>query len=76
MKIGANYVELILGLEIMGRKPTFFMVMGRKQPICWSQVDLSDEDETHFPINSRVDCRAFESERILVGLRWHTEKAG
>ena len=41
VKIGANYVELILALEVMGRKPTFFMVMGRKQPICWSQVDLS-----------------------------------
>ena len=49
MKIGANYVELILGLKIMGRKPTFFMVMGRKQPICWSQVDLSGCSESGDP---------------------------
>jgi len=27
------------------------------------------EDETHFPLNARVECRAFVSERILVGLR-------
>ena len=47
VKIGANHVELILGLDIMGRKPTFFMVMGRKEPICWSQVDLSGELNTH-----------------------------
>ena len=33
------------------------------------------EDESHFPLNARVECRAFVSERILVGLRWHTEKA-
>ena len=31
------------------------------------------EDETHFPLNARVECRAFVSERILVGLRWHAE---
>ena len=33
------------------------------------------EDETHFPINTRVECRAFVLERILVGLRWHAEEA-
>ena len=33
------------------------------------------EDETHFPLSASVECRAFVSERILVGLRWHTEKA-
>ena len=33
------------------------------------------EDETHFPFNARVECRAFVSERILVGLRWHAEEA-
>ena len=33
------------------------------------------EDESHFPLNARVECRAFVSERILVGLRWHPEKA-
>ena len=33
------------------------------------------EDETHFPLNARVECRAFVSERILVGLRWHAEEA-
>ena len=32
------------------------------------------EDETHFPLNARVECRAFVSERTLVGLRWHAEK--
>ena len=31
--------------------------------------------EDHFPLNARVECRAFVSERILVGLRWHTDKA-
>ena len=33
------------------------------------------EDESHFPLNSRVEYRAFVSERILVGLRWHAEEA-
>ena len=33
------------------------------------------EDESHFPLTARVECRAFVSERILVGLRWHPEKA-
>ena len=33
------------------------------------------EDESHFPLNAGVECRAFVSERILVGLRWHAEKA-
>ena len=33
------------------------------------------EDETHFPFDARVECRAFVSDRILVGLRWHAEKA-
>ena len=33
------------------------------------------EDESHFPLNARVECRAFVFERILVGLRWHAEKA-
>ena len=33
------------------------------------------EDESHFPLDARVECRAFVSERILVGLRWHAEKA-
>src|SRR6056300_256162 len=33
------------------------------------------EDESHFPLNARVECRAFVLERILVGLRWHAEKA-
>ena len=28
------------------------------------------EDESHFPLNARVECCAFVSERILVGLRW------
>ena len=32
VKIGANYVELILGLEIMGWK----------RPFCWPRIDLSD----------------------------------
>ena len=32
------------------------------------------EDETHFRLNARV-VRVFVSERILVGLRWHAEKA-
>ena len=32
------------------------------------------EDEVHFPLNARVECRAFVSERILVGVRWHAEK--
>jgi len=27
------------------------------------------EDETHFPLNVKVECRAFVSDRILVGLR-------
>jgi len=31
--------------------------------------------EDHFPLTARVECRAFVSERILVGLRWHTEEA-
>ena len=31
------------------------------------------EDETHFPLSARVECHAFVSERILVGLRWHSE---
>ena len=35
----------------------------------------SGEDETHFPLDARVECRAFVSERILVGLRWHAENA-
>ena len=26
------------------------------------------EDDTHFPLNAGVECRAFVSERILVGL--------
>ena len=33
------------------------------------------EDESHFPLNARVEYRAFVKERILVGLRWHPEKA-
>ena len=33
------------------------------------------EDESHFPLNARVECRAFVSGKILVGLRWHPEKA-
>ena len=33
------------------------------------------EDETYFPLNARVECRAFVSGKILVGLRWHAEKA-
>ena len=33
------------------------------------------EDETHFPLNAKVECRAVASERILVGLRWHAEEA-
>ena len=33
------------------------------------------EDESHFPLNASVECHAFVSERILVGLRWHAEKA-
>ena len=33
------------------------------------------EDETHFLFNARVECYTFVSERILVGLRWHAEKA-
>ena len=37
------------------------------------------EDESHFSLNARVECRAFVSKRILVGflicLRWHAEKA-
>ena len=40
-----------------------------------AQVSGLREDETHFPLNARVECRAFVSERILVGLRWHAEKA-
>ena len=26
-----------------------------------------------FPLDVSVECRAFVSERILVGLRWHSE---
>ena len=41
-------------------------------------VDAQDsslrEDETHFPINARVKCRVFVSERILLGVCLHTEK--
>ena len=33
------------------------------------------EYESHFPLDARVECRAFVSERILVGLRWHAKKA-
>ena len=33
------------------------------------------EDESHFPFNARVECRAFVSERNLDGLRWHVQKA-
>ena len=33
------------------------------------------EDETYFPLNARVECRAFVSEKVLVGLRWHAQKA-
>ena len=33
------------------------------------------EDESHFPLNARGECRAFVSGKILVGLRWHAEKA-
>ena len=33
------------------------------------------EDETHFSLNARLECRACVSERILVGLRWHAEEA-
>ena len=32
------------------------------------------ENESHFPLNARVECRAFVLERILVGLRWHAEE--
>ena len=42
------------------------------------EVDAHDsgfrEDETHLPLNARVECRAFVSERILVGLRWHADE--
>ena len=40
-----------------------------------SQCSGFREDETHFPLNSREECRAFASERILVCLRWHAEEA-
>ena len=40
-----------------------------------AQCSSLREDESHFPLNARVECRAFVSERILVGLRWHAEKA-
>ena len=33
------------------------------------------EDETHFPFNARVECRAFISERIMVCLLWHAKEA-
>ena len=33
------------------------------------------EDEIHFSLNSRVQCRAFVLERILVSLCWHAEEA-
>ena len=33
------------------------------------------EDEPHFPLSARGQCRAFASERILIGLRWHDEEA-
>ena len=33
------------------------------------------EDENHFPLDARVENRTFVSERILVGLHWHAEKA-
>ena len=33
------------------------------------------EDETHFPLHARVECRAFVLERILVGLSWQAGKA-
>ena len=42
-------------------------------------IDAQDsslcEDDSHFPLETRVECRAFVSERILVGLRWHAEGA-
>ena len=40
-----------------------------------AQGSILREDETHFPLNARVECRAFVSKRILVGLRWHAEEA-
>ena len=33
------------------------------------------EHKTHFPLNARVEYRAFVSERIPVGLRWHAGEA-
>ena len=33
-----------------------------------------DDDETHLTLNTRK-CHTFVSERILVGLRWHSEEA-
>ena len=32
------------------------------------------EDKTRSPLKTRVECRAFVSERILVCLRWHAEE--
>ena len=32
-------------------------------------------NEIHCTLNARVECRALISERILVGLRWYSEKA-
>ena len=34
------------------------------------------EDESHFPLNARVECRAFVSERILVGFALAHQKGG
>ena len=42
-------------------------------------IDVQDssphEDATHFPLDGRVECRMFVSERILVGSRRHYEEA-
>jgi hypothetical protein len=42
-------------------------------------VDAHDnslrEDKTQLLLNARVECRALVFERILVGLRWHSEGA-
>ena len=32
-------------------------------------------DRTHFALQSRVECRAAEAERVLVWSRWHTRDA-
>ena len=62
VKIGANYVELILGLEILGWK----------RPICWPRIDLSVSSSyvvcyVHVFLLYKDVCVPM---RLLVGHTW------